>query len=192
MKQYTIPCIDSMPRFQCPTCEKIFSSKGSLTRHIKTTHENITDFKCSTCSYETGDISHLQRHTPKCKGGFIGSSGEYKIHQLLTELKVDFQYDKSYRGIKDKALLRMDFVLYPDSEEPAFLEYDGEFHFKPIRMGHQTDDQAIKAFGNATRRDKIKDDYAEDNDIMMMRIPYWEFKNIDAMVRAFVKHTQPI
>jgi hypothetical protein len=106
-------------------------------------------------------------------------------------MKVDYIYDKAFFGVKDKGPLRWDFVLYPDSDTTSVIEYDGEFHTKIIRMGSQTQEQAQRAYEGTVRRDKIKDDYADENGICMMRIPYTDFKYIDQYVREFVENTRP-
>jgi hypothetical protein len=105
---------------------------------------------------------------------------------LNLEKDIDFLYDESYWGVKDKSLLRWDFVLNHKHENPMVIEFDGRFHFAPIRMGNMTDEEAQTAFENCQQRDKIKDDYCEDKKIPMLRIPYWEKNNIEQLVLAFI------
>ena len=35
--------------FQCPLCEKSYSSKRNLQLHIKSIHEGVKSYKCSYC-----------------------------------------------------------------------------------------------------------------------------------------------
>ena len=37
--------------FTCDTCNKAFSTKKNLKRHIKMVHDKIKDFKCDKCDY---------------------------------------------------------------------------------------------------------------------------------------------
>jgi hypothetical protein len=50
------------------------------------------------------------------------------------------------------------------------IEYDGEYHFKPISFGKHISGEEQLAITKL--RDKIKDEYAETNNYRMLRIPY--------------------
>ena len=176
-------------KFKCPDCDYECSTKWSLNRHFKMVHTNIKEFKCSDCNYASSRKDKLTDHQKNCTGKFVGSAGEFRIVKILNELKVDYQYDKSYRGVRDKGLLRFDFVLNPDSDNPAIIEFDGEQHFQVVRWGRQSQAQAQKAYDNTIRRDKIKNDFCDDNDICMIRIPFHEKDNIENMVKDFVERT---
>jgi len=158
-----------------------------LKKHIKRVHDKIKDFECPQCDYKCSDNDALKQHIKICTGKFTGSSGEFAIIRILDELGVDYVYDTSYWNVKDKSLLRWDFIINPKSDTPAVIEYDGMFHFKPIRMGQMTPEEAQTAHDNTKRRDKIKDDYCDDNDIFMLRIPYWEKQNLETLVRQYVE-----
>ena len=53
--------------FPCIYCSHRCKSKRDLEKHIRT-HTGEKPFKCSLCSYETGDQSNLKRH-------FVGVHG---------------------------------------------------------------------------------------------------------------------
>jgi hypothetical protein len=109
--------------------------------------------------------------------------------KALDKLGHEYAYDESYDNVRDKALLRFDFRL-EINERVIMIEYDGMFHYKPIRMGNMSDEEAQIAYENSVRRDKIKNDYCEQNNIPLLRIPYWEkkitFELIDAWLSEFV------
>jgi len=44
---------EEVEKHQCDRCEKSFTFKAGLTRHIKTIHEKIKDYQCSLCNYQT-------------------------------------------------------------------------------------------------------------------------------------------
>ena len=46
---------------KCNLCNKLFSNKSSLTKHIKSVHEKIK-FKCEICDKELSRKDDLQRH----------------------------------------------------------------------------------------------------------------------------------
>ncbi len=48
--------------FPCSQCEKSFSEKSDLIRHVKTIHQRIQDFICSLCGKRFNQIGNLRRH----------------------------------------------------------------------------------------------------------------------------------
>jgi len=55
------------------------------------------------------------------------------------------------------------------------LEYDGEFHY--IEFPNLGNDLA-----GQQRRDAIKTKYCDENDIILLRIPYWGKDNIESIL----------
>ena len=53
------------------------------------------------------------------------------------------------------------------------IEYDGVQHFKPIEYFG-----GDKNFKSQLIKDKIKSDFCKNNGIKLVRIPYYEYKNI--------------
>jgi hypothetical protein len=180
--------VHDMVKHSCNLCEFQSTQKRGLDRHIKALHSKIRDHCCETCDYKASDKCSLTAHESHCTGEFTGSSGEYQIIQILNELGVNYIYDSPMWGVRDKNLLRFDFIINPDSDTPAILEYDGQYHYHIVRRGRMTQEQAVAAFENGKRRDKIKDDYAEDNNLFMIRIPYWRQRDLDSIVREFVNN----
>ena len=69
--------------------------------------------------------------------------------------------------------LRFDFAVFYDVEKTklAFMyEYDGEYHYLPI--------EGKKKLKYQQKLDNIKNQYCQQNNIPLLRIPYWEFDNI--------------
>ena len=55
------------------------------------------------------------------------------------------------------------------------IEYDGEFHFQPIRKSKSmTEEQAIKNLEESKIRDNIKNEFCKNNGITLIRIKYDE------------------
>ena len=184
---------DKIKDFECPNddCDYKCSTNAHLKVHIKMVHDKIKDFECPTdnCDYKCSQKSSLKVHIKTCTGKFTGSSGEYEILKLLDELDQhkdeDFLYDQTFWSVKDKSLLRWDFIIN-HKHNPLVIEYDGAFHYQPIRMGGMTDAEAQTAFENIQRRDKIKNDYCNENGIPMLRIPYWDKEKIESLVMDFI------
>ncbi|KAK2245402.1 hypothetical protein XC29_00195 [Clostridioides difficile] len=54
------------------------------------------------------------------------------------------------------------------------MEYDGEFHFKEYFEGQN--------FNKNLLHDEMKNDYAKEKNIKLIRIPYWDFDNIEEIL----------
>ena len=54
-------------RFTCPRCPCTYSSKGSLTEHLRHIHDNASRYRCETCgkgfSIRSYYYDHLAAHT---------------------------------------------------------------------------------------------------------------------------------
>lgn len=108
-------------------------------------------------------------HTKSC--GCIKSKAETEISDYLKSHGIVFQRQKTFIGCKNQSLLRFDFYL-PDYG--IAIEYDGEFHYIQSSIGNDLNSQVM--------RDEIKTQYCKENDILLIRIPYWEKKQIDSIL----------
>ena len=117
--------------------------------------------------FEVTPNTHLysQRGCSSCTNV---SKGEIVIETFLKEKKINYKKQKTFKECKDKKQLRFDFYL-PDYN--ICIEFDGIFHYKPYKNNQSSLKKSIK-------RDKIKNKFCKDNNIKLLRIPYWEFKEI--------------
>ena len=119
--------------------------------------------------------NHLQGNTcGKCRM----SNGEEKIKWFLEENNIKFEYQKLFDDCKNIRKLPFDFYL---SESNTTIEYDGRQHFIPIEPWGG--DEGLKKIKN---HDKIRNDFIIKNNINSIRIPYWEFKNIDKILEKTI------
>lgn len=82
--------------------------------------------------------------------------------EYLVEVSVDGLY-----GIDNTTPLRFDFAVYKGGQLLAFLECQGEQHYKPVdEFGGE------RGFFNQQRNDEKKRKYAEDNKIKLIEISY--------------------
>ena len=54
--------------FPCPNCDKFFSSKGKVKRHVWIVHEKQKLFQCPICDYKTGIKNNMRSHIDKVHG----------------------------------------------------------------------------------------------------------------------------
>ncbi|WP_427110886.1 hypothetical protein [Lysinibacillus xylanilyticus] len=139
--------------------------------------------------YEGTSIEHTFKHT-YCGGTFRAlpsriltgskcsvcqeniSKGEFKIREWLEKkgIRYDAQYNVKYS--ESKRALRLDFYV-----QGVAIEFDGEYHY--VAKSHAGGEEGLRA---QQRRDAIKTQYCADNGIPLIRIPYWDFDNIDAIL----------
>ena len=102
------------------------------------------------------------------------SKGEREVMRYLKKMNIKYTYDSKYfddlLSLKGKPL-RPDFIL---PEYKIWIEYDGEFHYKKIYENDNYETQKIN--------DDIKNKYAKENNWKLIRIPYWEFDNIEKIL----------
>lgn len=90
-----------------------------------------------------------------------------KIKKYLNDNNIKFLEEVKLEGLKDIRDLRVDIYL---SDLDVYIEYDGKQHFEYSANGIFTKD----VFENIRRRDKIKDDFFNNQDIVLYRINYKE------------------
>lgn len=97
---------------------------------------------------------------PHCKN----STGEVKIRNILKSYNKAFKQQQKFKDCKDKMQLPFDFYL---SDINVLIEYDGEQHFKPIKIFG-----GLKSFDVLKKHDKIKEIFCAKNNIALIRISY--------------------
>lgn len=118
----------------------------------------------------------LNRRTSRNSGcPFCNEShGENKIRIFLEENDIKYEIQKSFNDCKLKQLLLFDFYLPTNN---ILIEFDGQQHFEPVKIFG-----GIKKFKETQKRDKIKNKFAEENNIKLLRIPYTEFENVNEIL----------
>lgn len=102
--------------------------------------------------------------------------GEEKIDKFLSlhNLVYDTQY--KIKDCRNKLPLPFDFAVFEDNEKTklkCLIEFDGEQHFKVVDF-YGGEEGYLKRIKN----DEIKNKYCKDNNIRLIRIPYYDFNNI--------------
>ena len=113
---------------------------------------------------------HLRSgHTQSC--GCVKSVGEMRINELLTTNKIN--YASQYTVFINNAYYRFDYAIFDDNQKlTSLIEFDGEQHFPNNTASNFYDYEATH------QRDIIKNQYCIQNNIPLIRIPYWEKNNL--------------
>lgn len=138
-------------------------------RHLKCGHE----FSSSPSNFIGGN------RCPKCKS----SKGEKRVMDFLDGNGFEYKTQAVYRDLIDVHPLRFDFAVMPrNSNKEILIEYDGEQHFHPVDVWGG--EESLK---KNKKRDKMKNDYARKKGHKLIRIPYWEFNNIENILKEELK-----
>lgn len=109
------------------------------------------------------------RRCPRCNE----SRGERVISDFLQKKELPFIRQKRFPGCHYKRELPFDFYVNDD----FLIEFDGRQHYMSVdHFGGEVE------FEKRKRLDSIKTQWARDNNIPLIRIPYTEFDNTEQIV----------
>lgn len=173
----------------CPDC---FGNKRKTTEQFKNEVIKLTngEFECKSiyrnskskvtifhnkCKkyYKVSPHDFLQgNRCPYCKQ----SKGEMTIASILDRHNISYEIQKIFKDCgNDRQRMPFDFYL---NDYNLLIEYDGIQHYKEVKyFGGKA------KLDNQKKRDKIKDDYANNNNINLLRVPYYlDNKNISKLI----------
>jgi hypothetical protein len=107
------------------------------------------------------------------------SKGETKVIEELNRLGYDVSKQKrfpgcfGFEGTRYCDLLKFDSYIVKKDGTEVCVEYDGIQHFEPQKNWGGED--GLKSL---QKRDNLKNEYCEKNNIKLIRIPYWDYENI--------------
>lgn len=154
---------------------------GKLTVLEDLEKRSKTGHKLYRCLCDCGNEIILQtnqlttNHTSSC--GCLLSYYNMYIDKLLTDKNIE--HKSEYTIFIDDNYYRFDFYL---PQYNLFIEYDGEQHYKPVRYHGNNIEKNMRVFNKTQEYDRIKNKYCEENDINLLRIPYWEKENIEIII----------
>lgn len=176
-----------MTKYKCPKCSD--EHKGE---YHKLNYEYIKEY-IESFGYEILSNEYINMKTNilvKCSNGHKSyftnfdrfkrgdrcpycneSKGEKKINEILNKYNMNFKSQYKFNNCKSKRELPFDFYI---SDLNIAIEYDGIQHYKIIEYF-----SGLDGFITTKIHDVIKTKYCEDNNIKLIRIPYWEYDNIE-------------
>ena len=176
---------------RCPKCQHGSSKK--TTEEFKQEVYNLVENEYNVVSEYKGNNINIKFLHKICNDTFEmtphnflsgqrcticeESKGERVIRYYCDKSNIYYISQHSFEDCKNIKLLRFDFAIFWDIEKTnlkCLIEYDGEFHYLPIDGWDKLMQQ--------TKRDNIKNTYCKNNNIPLIRIPYWEFDNIEEIL----------
>lgn len=106
-------------------------------------------------------------HTTSC-GCVSQSIGEENIEILLKANDINYAKEYTFSDLKDKKKLRFDFAIFDaDNKLSHLIEFDGRQHNNDYTPWNDKETLLERQ-----KRDKMKDDYCQEHNILLIRIPY--------------------
>lgn len=132
---------------------------------------------CSCGEYFQTTITHLvhdrKYRCDKCT--HRQSNIEGMVQNYLQSKGIVFIREYTYADCVDKGTLPFDFYL---PEYKSIIEVDGVGHYKPTKFNGNTK-IADSTYESTVLHDKIKNEYCQNYDIPLLRIPYWAFDTLE-------------
>lgn len=148
-------------------------------------HQRRALVKCLLCNQDRLiRVDTLLNGDAACDCFKQRSSGEVLVGNYLKEKGYNFVLEQGFENLvgKDGGKLRYDFALLnKDKNIFALIEFDGEQHFKEAGS-------YFNPTGKVQIHDNIKNKFAEEHKIPLLRIPYTEKKNINSIIDEFLSN----
>jgi VCBS repeat-containing protein len=132
----------------------------------------------------------LTKHKSTCTGTFNGSYGEFRIKNILTELQVNFKYNKSNHELTTYTRgkrLRFDFLVEKDDNTSIVIEFNGKQHYEPVIFGSQTQHDASIQYEKQKKHDALKDSFCKEKGYPLIWIKYNQLDDVEILFKTAVK-----
>jgi len=173
---------------RCSQCDASFSFKGDLNQHTKAVHDKIKDISCDKCDASFCSQGKLTRHSKICTGKSSMSSMEFKMKQVLDELKIEHMYNSTHDNLKNSAgnYLRFDFIVSTMDESYFMIEMNGQHHYGPTRFGGIDKDKALENFERQLSHDGLKRAYCSKNNYPLLEVKYDDPREYKVILEEFI------
>lgn len=178
----------------CPQCridnarEKYKLSKSDIVLRVAECGGNLLNpddyinryiknlkIDCPSCGepFVTSFVNFTQHGGQLCSNcKRIESLGESEVRRYLEKYNIEFESEKWFDDCRDLKPLPFDFYL------PIFnmcIEFDGSQHY-------YDKGEFSGGIEYVKKHDKIKNDYCKENNIYLIRIPYWKIDKINEIL----------
>lgn len=161
--------------------DRIYNLGGLLLNKYDYVNLSTKNLKilCPNCNKEfiTSLRNFTQHNGQVCKECSNKESlGEIQIRKYLEKNNILYEQEKWFDDCRDINPLPFDFYLF---EYNIIIEFDGKQHFndRGYKSGKFSDSLEYTQL-----HDKIKTEYCKKNNIKLIRIPYWDFNNIETIL----------
>lgn len=119
------------------------------------------------------------------------SRGEREICNILNKLGIEFIQQKTFPDCKNfnrkkPKVLPFDFYL---PNHNILIEFDGKHHFEPVRFNGVSHQQATILHNQTIENDHIKNDFAKNNNIPLIRVPHFNQQDLIETLCDIIRNT---
>jgi hypothetical protein len=180
---------------RCPKCSKRFrynteTFKDAIKELVKDEYSVLGKYvnnkihilmKHNICNteYNVNPNAFLRGcRCPKC----FESKGEQRVRYYLEDNNIKCEPQYTFNDLlSDKGnCLKFDFGILENNELKSLVEYDGAGHYREDIFGKESYELTVY-------HDHLKNIYCQQNNIPLIRIPYWEFDIIENILDEYFK-----
>lgn len=166
------PHCKNVARKNIKDCHELAKRKGGrfLSKKFTNIHTKYL-WECDKKHTWMAEFNSVNRYSwcPYCNKYGKSSKAEIKLKGILKNIfnnydildgynQFDFLYNKKIHGRQ-----HIDFIVSKNNNVICGIEYDGEQHFKPVRFGGVSEEEARVRFGEQLERDHRKNKIMRDN-----------------------------
>ena len=129
------------------------------------------------CEFQTMPQDILKRVS--CCPKSFKTYKEEAMCSLIESWGYNIDRQHAFNNCKDINVLKFDCYL---TDFNTVVEYDGENHYFPVKYGAQSYEDARRKHEYTKRHDEIKNEFCKKNKINIIRVPYFEFENMDSFL----------
>lgn len=129
--------------------------------------------KCHKCGNIKSILGDSLRNKKIVSCGCLKSKGEYKIASLLKQYNINFITEYKFNNHLNR---RYDFALLNQNNKVVrLIEFDGLQHYYKPRAEYWINSSSLEEI---QQRDLEKNLIAKENNIPLIRIPYWKLETL--------------
>lgn len=157
---------------------------GELTVIERAPNRRIdeTYWRCRCSCGKELDVcaAHLRSGKTLSCGCKKTSKGEMLVAEYLSRNQIAYEREYKFVDCVDKKELPFDFYI-PSLN--TLIEVQGQQHYEPVDFAGEGVSWAQEQFATVQKHDKIKRDYCDSHKMNLIYIPYWEYDNIETILR---------
>ena len=147
---------------------------------LESTEERINRNIIWKCQCDCGNICYvssgllLQGHTKSC-GCLQNGLSTLFLEDLFKKMKISYKKEYYFKDLKGMTRpLRFDFAVFNKKQLVCLIEYQGEQHYYPVDFfGGEEYFKIQQDYDNKKRK------YCEENNILLIEIPYYDKNKIN-------------
>lgn len=167
-------------RFPELLCEWDYDANGDPHQYSPFSGKNVS-WICFFCGRKWPAAINSRTSNGSDCPSCSSSSNEKTAKRFFVKNNIDFEEQYRIKQCRKERELPFDFAIFEDNFLFCLLELQGPQHY--MSFSHFGGEEK---FIEQQENDAIKFEYCQNNNIPLLIIPYWEFKNIDLILSSYL------